>query len=65
MPYKPSCVEQTIHLTTYTIPISFPLHHTRRVITTEEGQAFAEDHGLAYIETSAKSADGVDEAFLG
>lgn len=36
----------------------------RRVITREEGQAFADDNGLDYIETSAKSAEGVDDAFI-
>eukprot|EP00981_Chlorochromonas_danica_P001090 scaffold247_cov172-Ochromonas_danica.AAC.5 len=39
-------------------------HLHRRVITREEGQAFADDNGLDYIETSAKSAEGVDDAFI-
>lgn len=30
----------------------------------EEAQAFAAEHGITYIETSAKTAEGVDEAFL-
>ena len=36
----------------------------RRAVTTEEAQAFAQNNGIEYIETSAKSAAGVDEAFL-
>jgi Ras-related protein Rab-2A len=35
-----------------------------RVITTEEGSAFAQTHGLIFIETSAKTAHNVDESFL-
>lgn len=29
---------------------------SKRVITREEGQAFADDNGLQYVEASAKSA---------
>ena len=36
----------------------------RRVISTEEGMAYAEENGLLYIETSAKAATGVQEAFM-
>ena len=35
----------------------------RRVVTTEEGQKFATDHGLIFLETSAKTAHNVEEAF--
>ena len=37
----------------------------RRVVSTEEGQKFAQDHGLIFIETSAKTAANVEEAFVG
>jgi Ras-related protein Rab-2A len=37
---------------------------SKRVIQREEAQSFADENGLFYIETSAKSADGVDDAFL-
>jgi Ras-related protein Rab-2A len=37
----------------------------RRVVSTEEGQKFAEDHGLIFLETSAKTAHNVEEAFTG
>jgi hypothetical protein len=36
----------------------------RRVVQRSEAQAFADENGLEYIETSAKSADGVDDAFI-
>jgi hypothetical protein len=37
---------------------------TRRVVQRSEAQAFADENGLEYIETSAKNADGVDDAFI-
>jgi len=36
----------------------------RRAVSTEEGQAFADQHGLVFMETSAKTAYNVEEAFL-
>ena len=36
----------------------------KRVVTREEAMAFADQPGLRYVETSAKTAVGVDEAFL-
>ena len=36
----------------------------RRAVSTEEGQAFAEANGLIFMETSAKTAHNVEEAFL-
>jgi len=36
----------------------------RRAVETAEGRKFAEENGLSFLETSAKSAEGVDEAFL-
>ncbi|KAA6400132.1 MAG: putative GTP-binding protein yptV4 [Streblomastix strix] len=36
-----------------------------RVVSTEEGQAFAEDHRYLFYETSAKTGENVDETFLG
>jgi Ras-related protein Rab-2A len=38
---------------------------TRRVVSTEEGQKFAQEHGLIFLETSAKTALNVEEAFVG
>jgi Ras-related protein Rab-11A len=35
----------------------------RRTVPTEEAMAFAENNSLAFIETSALDASGVDEAF--
>mmetsp|Transcript_2955 Transcript_2955/g.4558 ORF Transcript_2955/g.4558 Transcript_2955/m.4558 type:complete len:207 (-) Transcript_2955:170-790(-) len=36
----------------------------KRQVDRAEGQAFADENGLGYVETSAKNADGVDEAFM-
>ncbi|KAK5831557.1 hypothetical protein PVK06_015355 [Gossypium arboreum] len=36
----------------------------RRAVTTEEGQQFAKDHGLIFMEASAKTAQNVEEAFI-
>ncbi|KAH8584694.1 Rab2 GTPase [Cryptosporidium sp. chipmunk genotype I] len=36
----------------------------RREVTTEEGVEFAEQNGLLFIETSAKTSNNVEEAFM-
>eukprot|EP00299_Pterocystis_sp_00344_P005769 c17506_g1_i1.p1 GENE.c17506_g1_i1~~c17506_g1_i1.p1 ORF type:complete len:222 (+),score=45.02 c17506_g1_i1:44-667(+) len=36
----------------------------RRAVQFEEGQQFAREHGLIFMETSAKTAQNVDEAFI-
>merc|ERR1711898_81130 len=36
----------------------------RRAVTFEEGQQFASEHGLVFLETSAKTAANVEEAFF-
>ncbi|KAK8792038.1 hypothetical protein WA158_005415 [Blastocystis sp. Blastoise] len=36
----------------------------RRVVSYEEGAAFAAEHGLVFLETSAKTATNVEEAFI-
>eukprot|EP00698_Gefionella_okellyi_P009538 TRINITY_DN2432_c0_g1_i2.p1 TRINITY_DN2432_c0_g1~~TRINITY_DN2432_c0_g1_i2.p1 ORF type:complete len:100 (+),score=27.19 TRINITY_DN2432_c0_g1_i2:427-726(+) len=40
------------------------LETQRRAVEMEEGQAFAAQHGLLFLETSAKLASNVEEAFL-
>lgn len=35
----------------------------RRAVTTEEGEQFAKDHGLIFMEASAKTAQNVEEVY--
>lgn len=37
---------------------------SRREVKKEEGEAFAHEHGLIFMETSAKTAANVEEAFI-
>lgn len=37
---------------------------SRRDVQREEGEAFAREHGLIFMETSAKTAQNVEEAFI-
>lgn len=37
---------------------------SKRVVSKEEGEQFAKKNGLVFMETSAKTASNVDEAFL-
>ncbi|KAH0626232.1 hypothetical protein JD844_001077 [Phrynosoma platyrhinos] len=36
----------------------------RRAVQKEEGEAFAREHGMVFLETSARTATNVEEAFL-
>lgn len=36
----------------------------KREVNKEEGEAFAREHGLIFMETSAKTATNVEEAFI-
>lgn len=36
----------------------------RRAVSTEEGQEFARENGLIFLETSAKTSLNVDDAFM-
>ena len=38
-------------------------HEAGREVPPEAAQAYAEEHGLACVETSAKTAEGVNELF--
>eukprot|EP01013_Petalomonas_cantuscygni_P038163 TRINITY_DN69208_c0_g1_i1.p2 TRINITY_DN69208_c0_g1~~TRINITY_DN69208_c0_g1_i1.p2 ORF type:complete len:217 (+),score=39.81 TRINITY_DN69208_c0_g1_i1:205-855(+) len=53
----------SIHMTIILIGNKSDLE-ARRQVSTAEGQAFAAEHGLLFIETSAKTAENVDAAFL-
>jgi GTPase SAR1 family protein len=37
---------------------------SERVVSTEEGEAFAREHEILFMETSAKTAFNVDQAFI-
>ncbi|XP_038665371.1 ras-related protein Rab-2A isoform X2 [Scyliorhinus canicula] len=37
---------------------------SRREVKKDEGEAFAREHGLIFMETSAKTASNVEEAFI-
>ncbi len=37
----------------------------KRAVTTEEGETFAKENGLIFLETSAKTATNVEEVFIG
>uniref|UniRef100_I1PM44 Uncharacterized protein n=1 Tax=Oryza glaberrima TaxID=4538 RepID=I1PM44_ORYGL len=37
---------------------------TRRAVSYEEGEQFAKEHGLIFMEASAKTAQNVEEAFV-
>lgn len=50
------------------IQISFFTNYSdldsRREVKKEEGEAFAREHGLVFMETSARTAANVEEAFI-
>ena len=56
--------------TVFAVLISLPIYpfssdlEARRDVKREEGEAFAREHGLIFMETSAKTAANVEEAFI-
>ena len=46
------------------IVFTFSDLEARRDVKREEGEAFAREHGLIFMETSAKTAANVEEAFI-
>ena len=45
------------------VSLNFDLHCYRRQVSFEEGQNLAKEHKLLFLETSAKTAYNVQEAF--
>ncbi len=45
-------------------PHPWPALQHRRAVTTEEGEQFAKEHGLIFLETSARTAHNVEEVRL-
>lgn len=44
------------------LSVPAPVVQHRRAVSTEEGEQFAREHGLVFMETSAKTAHNVEEA---
>lgn len=38
--------------------------HPRRAVSYQEGEKFAEDNGLMFLETSARTGENVNQAFV-
>ncbi len=49
---------------TPTCPSLHPVMVCRRQVQRSEGEQFAEKHGLIFLETSAKTAENVEKAFV-
>ena len=62
VPYCCSVIALTVVLTRFSASLQLDLAERRRV-ETEEGQNFAEDNDLVFIETSAKTGTNVTEVF--
>ncbi|KAH6558058.1 hypothetical protein KP509_1Z080100 [Ceratopteris richardii] len=58
-----ACNHANSNMTIMLIGNKCDLSH-RRAVTFEEGQQFAKDNGLIFMETSAKTAQNVEEAFV-
>ena len=59
-----SCLLTLITASSSTYSFTFTFVQHRRAVTAEEGQQFAQEHGLVFMETSAKTAHNVEEAFI-
>lgn len=49
---------------TYIVCLIYSDLDSRREVKEEEGKAFAREHGLVFIETSARTASNVEKAFI-
>ena len=61
--FRPFSILVTLNFT-FRICFSFLFHsdlESRREVKKEEGEAFAREHGLVFMETSAKTAANVEE----
>lgn len=63
MKYVAVKVETNIYFFQYTNMFAFVFSdlESRREVKKEEGEAFAREHGLIFMETSAKTASNVEE----
>lgn len=58
---KPTCIPFEHAITQYYDFSVFSLFQHRRAVTTEEGEQFAKEHGLIFLETSARTAHNVED----
>jgi GTPase SAR1 family protein len=68
---SPNIVIMLIGMIVIYYPLSFAKYlgnkcdlDSQRQVTQEEGNTFAQKHGLHFLEVSAKTAENVDEVFL-
>lgn len=51
-------------MSVFAIKMLFSDLESRREVNKEEGETFAREHGLVFMETSARTAANVEEAFI-
>ena len=64
MSVKKSFTLKNLKESDFIIEFFFSDLEARRDVKKEEGEAFAREHGLIFMETSAKTAANVEEAFI-
>ena len=61
--FDPQVRQHSTHENAVLMLIANKVDLTPRQVSRDEGQTFAEEHGMLYIETSAKTRLSVDQAF--